>query len=292
MKECEVCGETENETRIINSNKFNKMLCDICYGKEKRNFTKNNDLKCDVCNKENVKLKTYTRENKFNKILCESCYRKEEEKHLEEQGVRCEFCGAKPTEKGITNSRELNSYLCQKHYSQYLEHGEMFERTIYDKNNYEKYENYAVINTYDKNCNIKNKTKIDLEDLEKVLSKKWRCSNNGYIKSNDNLLLHRFIMDCPKDKVVDHINGDKTDNRKSNLRICSQSENLRNSKISKDNNSGYKGVSFHKASGKWRARITVNKDTKYLGLFKDKEKAIKVRKEAENKYFGEYNYKE
>ena len=89
--------------------------------------------------------------------------------------------------------------------------------------------------------------------------------------------------------MVDHINGDTLDNRKCNLRICTQADNMKNQKKHIRNTSGYKGVSWNKKSKAWEVSITQNGKRHYLGMYKDKEEAIKVRKEAEEKYFGEYN---
>ncbi len=72
---------------------------------------------------------------------------------------------------------------------------------------------------------------------------------------------------------IDHINGIRTDNRISNLREATHSQNLCNCKHYSNNKSGMKGVSFHRGTGKWVAQITVNGTPKYLGLFEKKEDA-------------------
>lgn len=87
---------------------------------------------------------------------------------------------------------------------------------------------------------------------------------------------------------IDHINGDKLDNRISNLRQANNSQNSRNCKISKNNTSGVSGVTFHKASNRWMAQITVDRKNCYLGLFENKDDAISARKSAEVKYFGDF----
>ncbi|MDR1901356.1 MAG: HNH endonuclease [Treponema sp.] len=99
---------------------------------------------------------------------------------------------------------------------------------------------------------------IDDDDAEKVLSKKWQIStrreNGGayfscHIKRNGKkLYLHRLITNAPEGMTVDHVSGDVLDNRKSNLRICTQGENSFNKKIRKDNTTGFKGVSLYKPS--------------------------------------------
>ena len=86
------------------------------------------------------------------------------------------------------------------------------------------------------------------------------------------------------DGPLDHINGVKTDNRLSNLRLVTQLINLRNQKLRSNNSSGVCGVCWDKACNKWRAAIFVKYKYKHLGLFEDKEDAIEARKQAEFAY--------
>jgi hypothetical protein len=83
--------------------------------------------------------------------------------------------------------------------------------------------------------------------------------------------------------VIDHINQDKLDSRIENLRDVTQDINCHNTSESKNNTSGTKGVSFDKKGSMWRALITIKGNIIHLGFFKDKESAIKARKEAEEK---------
>jgi len=111
---------------------------------------------------------------------------------------------------------------------------------------------------------------------------------NGYRElalNNKRYLVHRLIwkIETGKDprNSIDHINGDKLDNRFSNLREVSHKENTRNQKMRSTNTSGIMGVSFDKHANKWMAHITVNGKFIFLGRFKDKEEAAKSRKKAE-----------
>ena len=137
---------------------------------------------------------------------------------------------------------------------------------------------------------------IDKEDVEKLSSNTWYLDSNGYVvchtKEDGIILLHRVVMELDqKDKrVVDHISGDTSDNRKSNLRVVTRSQNNYNREIQYDNTSGTTGVSFLVSKNRWVAQIWVNKEHIKLGYFKDIEDAIKARKDAEMKYFGEYSY--
>ena len=113
----------------------------------------------------------------------------------------------------------------------------------------------------------------------------------GYIKimiSGTNYFAHRMAIlyvsgFWPKDES-DHINGNRADNRINNLRLVSRSVNSRNLAKRIDNTSGCTGVHLDSISSKWRAEIVFNHKRIYLGLFTDKNDAIKARKDANIKY--------
>ena len=110
----------------------------------------------------------------------------------------------------------------------------------------------------------KSKSAMVDSKMHTVLSNwKWSLHSMGYACRNRKgklILLHRQIMDFPK-LNVDHINGDKLDNRTINLRLCTQAENTRNSKSHKDSTSKYKGVFWNKDTRKWRTRLMFNSKT-------------------------------
>lgn len=142
---------------------------------------------------------------------------------------------------------------------------------------------------------------FDKEDYDKIASYTWYLSDNGYVISstyrNTNeekvVLLHRVVMGLTDDdaECADHIDHNTLDNRKSNLRVCTIQKNNCNQKVSSKNTSGITGVSFHKQTQKWRARINFCGEEIYLGTYIKLEDAIKARREAEDKYFGEYSYR-
>lgn len=133
--------------------------------------------------------------------------------------------------------------------------------------------------------------KIDIEDINKCKKYRWSIRKNGnknllfyvvaYCNENKSqvIRLHRYIMNCPEELVVDHVNHDTFDNRKENLKICTREVNSWNRK---DNKSGIVGVSYDKNHNYWVAKM----GNKVLGNRKDKTKAIELRKQAEIKYFG------
>lgn len=112
-----------------------------------------------------------------------------------------------------------------------------------------------------------------------------------YIKKHP-LLLHRVIWllengEWPS-KLIDHINGDKSDNRITNLRLANNEQNGRNSKIHLKNKSGERNVFWREGHKKWEVSVRVNKKTIYLGWFKDYEFACLVAQEARDKFHKEY----
>jgi hypothetical protein len=112
----------------------------------------------------------------------------------------------------------------------------------------------------------------------KLNRKKYEIQDQAYFQASikgDTIHLHRVIMGLSRgDKLyVDHIDGNTLDCRRSNLRICTNKQNIQNRKRSKNNTSGYKGVCLDKETGKWHAYITADKKFHSLGCFMTKEEA-------------------
>jgi hypothetical protein len=137
---------------------------------------------------------------------------------------------------------------------------------------------------------------VDEDDFIKLNRYKWhynvkRKGDQGYAQrksKNKIIYMHDFIVNCPPNKIVDHKDGDSLNNKKENLRICTQTNNMMNKSIMSNNKSGYKGVHFHKQTGKWRAQIKVKGKIKSLGLFDNPEDASKIRNKAAKLYHGEF----
>lgn len=85
---------------------------------------------------------------------------------------------------------------------------------------------------------------IDDEDFDLVSKYRWHC-NGGYAKCG-NILTHRLILGLGNGTLTDHINWDKADNRKANLRVCTPSQNIAHIRKSPGKSSKFKGVSWHK----------------------------------------------
>lgn len=126
---------------------------------------------------------------------------------------------------------------------------------------------------------------FDPDDVQLLVDYSWgiqRNHKNGkyYIrgrkkKGSRKVMMHRVIMNAPKNSFVDHINGNTLDNRKCNLRFCTTTQNMWNRGNMKSNTSGYKGVSRY-LNTKWKASITANNFRHHLGVFDCKHEAAKV----------------
>ena len=134
---------------------------------------------------------------------------------------------------------------------------------------------------------------FDLEDYNKIKEYCWyKDFSTGYMKTktSDNrwIYLHRFITDN-QFKTVDHINRNKLDNRKENLRNATKKQNILNRDgVISTNTSGITGVYFNSKRNKWQSQICVDNKITYLGIFTHKEDAIKCRLQAEFEYFKEF----
>ena len=142
---------------------------------------------------------------------------------------------------------------------------------------------------------------VDDADYGKLNKYSWSVMGKGYVRAGTSknvngkhvtisFNMSRVIMDPPKGMQVDHINGDKLDNRKCNLRVCTNAENCRNRSRYKGstNVSGYKGVYWHKVNRKWVVMIKVNQKIHYLGSFRNKQTAANIYNAAASKYFGNF----
>ncbi len=125
------------------------------------------------------------------------------------------------------------------------------------------------------------------------------CDNShGYaVISVDNTLhgAHRlawlYMTGAMPKEHIDHINGDRGDNRWKNLREATLKENNRSRNSNSNNKSGYRGVCFDKVRNKWKAQITVDRKTKLIGRFDTPEQASEAYKNAAKHHFGEFYMK-
>lgn len=127
---------------------------------------------------------------------------------------------------------------------------------------------------------------VDQRDADRIASHKWHLANTGYAVryegASRTIYMHREILGASseEDAVVDHLNGDKLDNRRLNLRLTSNKENVQHrTKLNKNNSSGHRGVTYCKQTGKWAAKAKRDGESIWLGRHASKEDAAKVVKE-------------
>ena len=138
-------------------------------------------------------------------------------------------------------------------------------------------------------------TVVDDEDYEFLSQWKWQVTTKGYVYrmfkvngKNKAIPLHRLLLKPPKHLQVDHINGDKLDNRKENLRAVNQFQNMANRPKLGQSSSIYLGVS--KVGDKWAAFVEHNRRTVHLGLFKLQRHAAMARDLWAKDIYGEQYY--
>ena len=139
-----------------------------------------------------------------------------------------------------------------------------------------------------------NKCYVDRENYEMISKYLWGESH-GYAftsipKTSKKVLMHRMIMEPDTKNIVDHINGNPLDNRKSNLRLCKKQDNCRHRvKLSKNNTTGFNGIFIDKRrKNKYVAQINTNGKGIHIGCFRNINDAIHARRRTEEEYFGEF----
>lgn len=134
---------------------------------------------------------------------------------------------------------------------------------------------------------------VDDCDYSEISKHKWYFASNGYAcrkKEGKIVSMHREIMRAKLGENIDHINHDKLDNRRPNLRICNQSENMANARVREDSVSMYKGVSWSKKNKKWRSRLHVKRKEIHLGLFDCPHDAARMYNFWALDIFGEFAF--
>lgn len=175
---------------------------------------------------------------------------------------------------------------CNKHWLRMYTHGDLELRRKKNTNTHRVERDIAFITTANGVTFF-----VDEADLPTVKRYSWCMSKTGYPVANVGgsvVKLHRYLLRPESGEVVDHINGNRMDNRRCNLRVCTAKENARNVRPAKNSKSGVLGVRETK-HGTYQARIVVNGTEIHLGNFKTMDEADSARRVAESQYFGEYS---
>lgn len=186
-------------------------------------------------------------------------------------------------------------FFCRRHYSQLRTYGKILDITVRDKNLYSFSEDengkYVILYTRDSKNVVSSETMIDIDELDRVLTKKWRYEkkwkyiSSGNSKRNGYVMLQNFILNS--NELVDHIDRNTLNNRKYNLIISNKSLNSLNSGIRENNTSGVTGVTYSKNAKSWRAYINWKGKRIELGNRKNIFDAIVLRLKKEKELLGD-----
>lgn len=137
---------------------------------------------------------------------------------------------------------------------------------------------------------------LDDADREAFGIYRWSISGNGYVQRHHviapgkytKIRLHREITGFPEGVLIDHINGNKLDNRRANLRAVDDQGNAQNQRLTLKNSSGYRGVSWRAEARKWYAYATIDRKMISLGFFDDVHEAGRVALEFRKKHYKSF----
>ncbi|MDA3856225.1 MAG: HNH endonuclease [Candidatus Woesearchaeota archaeon] len=199
----------------------------------------------------------------------------------------CCICG-KPIKKII---KYKESSYCNKHYENMLYKGLIPKHNRRHPNEIRIYEGYCSILTKSNNGSITGEFFIDEESLLQVIKQHWRINTKtGYCVTHGATgYLHTFLLKAENGEIIDHIDRNKVNNRLSNLRSVPQRFNNINYTIQKNNTTGFIGLTYLKASNKYVVKINIDGVNKNIGSYSPIEEALKVRLNAEVKYYGKYS---
>lgn len=269
-----------DKVKYVTETEFKSKKNFFCCKKHHDEFKKKQvTLICDYCGDEysvSYSRSIRKQEHNFCKVECHNEFMKNRITAI------CDYCGDEYETIPSKYNPNGRNFCCEEH------------RLLGIKTNrYEIFDDYAeLIITSKTHGEIR--VKIDKEDVEKCKQLTWIANhykryNSWYIQNNTwidgvckTTLLHRYIMDCPPDKEVDHQLHDWKDCRKKFLKIVTRQENLENLRLSPKNKSGYRGVCFRKDMNKWQAYYSRDNHKVHVGFFDTAELANEAVVKARN----------
>ena len=217
------------------------------------------------------------------------------------QKLPCEVCGRLV----ISRYKYDGIKMCTKHYRQAKKYGKVLDtnpRTCHDLNSFKLVGDTAIFEVYNHKCEPVAEFLVDKDDLPLVRYKKWCLSNTtGYIVTGNNIgankriSLHLFLLhgEVPSNFFIDHINNNKLDNRRCNLRETTIAQNAQNKSLQtgdRKNTSGVAGVCWSKSRNMFEVEIRYNNKRLHLSRFFKFQEAVYVRFVAEIILFKEYRH--
>lgn len=131
---------------------------------------------------------------------------------------------------------------------------------------------------------------VDDEDFDMLSRYHWYCDVHGYVRTSTpyKMYMHRLIMNPPKNMQIDHSDNNRLNNQRSNLRICSESQNRMNAQLRKTSKSGYKGVSWTTEKQRWKVQLRKDGKNVVSKYFQDKHEAARYYNQKAIEFFGDY----
>lgn len=152
----------------------------------------------------------------------------------------------------------------------------------------------ALIDVTDWERELRYSSRLGHEAVFRPSGLRWHITRTGYVawskflQPRFDVYLHRLVIEAPAERFVDHINGNRLDCRRANLRLCTFQENTRNRRGNTGARSLFKGVFWENDRAKWSARITIDGRSKKLGRFCDEVEAAKAYDAAARLHYGEF----
>lgn len=212
---------------------------------------------------------------------------------------KCEACGITSNEKDIFYVENADMYLCVKHERQFKNHGKILDDSpvcVFDPNRYYIYGDIALVECYDQHGYITRYFICDADDIDIVKKCKWRIvrkDGNDYVVTGNQksrkAYFHEDVLGyIPDGYEGDHKNKDTLDNRKSNLRIATSSQQKINKRLPSNNKSGFKGICKRVKEKDYMIDFVYEKKRIYFVKFSKLEEAVYVRYNMELAIYPEY----